>query len=99
MIITDTKNFNQKKYHEKDPKYSFSEEGELKNSKKNGLWKTYIHCEIEIVEGGYLKPDEERKRHGTGKFIKELYKEEEYLDGKLHGEYRSYDILVTAFRG
>ena len=91
MYFTDTDTFNRKIDIKKiNPKYSFSEEGELKNSKKNGLWKTYVHFEIEMVEIGILKPGEERKRHGTGEFGKELFKEEEYLNGKLHGEYKSY---------
>jgi len=83
-----SKEFKTNEYHKGEDK--FTEEGNLKDSKKEGLWKTYIHEEKRIIIGGYLEPGEERKIIPTNEYIKLLFKEENYVNGKLHGQYTSY---------
>jgi len=83
-----SKEFKTNEYHKGE--YKFTEEGNLKNSKKEGLWRTYIHFEIQLVEGGILKPGEERKITNSGRYGKSLFKDETFVKGKLDGPYSEY---------
>lgn len=75
-------------YHKGD--YKFTEEGNLKDSKKEGLWKTYIHFEIETHIIGVDYDPENPKIINSGKYGKSLFKEETFLNGELHGLYKTY---------
>ena len=74
--------------------YKFLEEGFLKDSKKEGLWKTFVLVEEVVVQGGVLKPGQEPKRTKTGKTLKSLYKDETYFNGELDGPYKTFNWSV-----
>ena len=84
--------FKVNEYHKGD--YKFTEEGNLKDSKKEGLWKTYIHFEIKTHIIGVDYDPENPKIINSGKYGKSLFKEETFLNGELHGLYKTYQWNV-----